>query len=219
MKTRIVLLALFILGSSRIQAQGIECGYRFIYGFDLEVIGFNPHTYYKVVELEEDENGPVDGPLRQQFAQWRMLNYANEAYYTNIKYSESADERFKLSKGPQNSSPTVSYDKLCYGSPTKNYSYYWGDFKNSVSFAQLPPPPFSEMLDYIIFGTVTNEERSTASNLQIKCINFRENQTIFERWDVIDSPESAYNVVEGASKEMISHLVNSRIAEYEKQTR
>lgn len=201
------------------QAQGIECGYRFIYCFDIEVTGFNPHITYKIYQLEEDENGPVDGPLRQQFAQWRTLNYANEAYLMNIKNSQNPDERFKFSKGPQNSSPTVSYDKLCYGSPTKNFSYFWGDFTNSVSFAQLPPPPFSEMLDYIIFGIVTNEERSTESKLDIKCINFRENQTIFERWDHISSSESAYQVVQMASKEMISHLVNTRIAEYEKNKR
>ncbi len=219
MKTRIIFSAFLFLVSCHIQAQGIECGNRFIYAFDLEVTGFNPHTYYKIVELEKDENGPVDGPLRRQFAQWRTLNYANEAYYMNIKRSESPDERFVFSKGPQNSSPSVSYNKLCYGSPTKNFSYNWGDFTNTVSFAQLPPPPFSEMLDYIIYGTVTNEERSTESQLQIKCINFRENQTIYERWDPINSSELAYQVIESASKEMISHLVNTRIAEYEKNKR
>jgi hypothetical protein len=174
MKT-ISIIAIILSLCCHSYGQGLECGNRLVYCFDLDVVGFNPFTDIKYQHIYTDD---LEKQASSDKTVWCNLHRATPGYKSQLQISDggSSGRVFFNVGNINNVNPWML--KLCYGSPSQNYSALAGDAILSASYVLQPPNAGS--VDYIIYGAVTNSQ-TQEHTIEIKCINFRENEILCTR--------------------------------------
>lgn len=194
------------------RSQGIECGYRRVYCFDLDVTGFNPYTdikYQHIIDPEFEKQAIADREI------WRGLHFATPGYKSPLRTGETSSGRVMFDLGNMNdANPWMS--KTCYGSPSQNYGFFAGDAEITASY--VTQPPGAEWVDYILYGSVLNENKD-GYRIEIKGINFRENEVLCNRFIMADNYTFVYNQANAMMSSFVQAFENSILPEYEKNKR
>jgi hypothetical protein len=165
--------------------QGKECGNRAVYCFDLDVTGYNPHLKYQNWKSMDEQ---LAKEINKEKEVWNMLHFASPGYKSKYANSDGGSERVYYYKNQTIDEPWFYKD--CYGSPSQNYSLLLGDRIITATYSQSPPR--ADITDYIIYGTIMNS-KTDGFKIEIKGINFRKNETLFNRFFVFDTYSEAYN--------------------------